>query len=221
MRHLVPLSAAAVLLCGAVAVPRAERQAVRFVFTSDAHYGITRTHFRGADDVPATVVNRALVDAVNRTGPLDFVVEGGDVANRAEETELGAIQSAAISWAQFHHDYVDGLTVTDAGGQKAPLYIVPGNHEVSNAIGFYKPMRPPTTHSRFPFASSKKTGAAVTFEPCAPALPVASAAAMAYPIPLLPPETNAQDLSFFITCFAIYIYDHLSGQYPDQECCNF
>ena len=93
MRRLAPLSVAAILLCGGIAVPRAERQAVRFVFTSDAHNGITRTHFRGADAVPATVVNRALVDAVNRAGPLDFVVEGGDVANREEETELGPIQS--------------------------------------------------------------------------------------------------------------------------------
>lgn len=97
MRRLVPLFAAAVLLYGGIAVPHAQGQAVRFVFTSDAHYGLTRTHFRGADDVSATVVNRALVEAVNRTGPLDFVVEGGDVANREEETELGPIQRATIS----------------------------------------------------------------------------------------------------------------------------
>jgi 3',5'-cyclic AMP phosphodiesterase CpdA len=112
------------------------------VFTADAHYGIARPHFRGHDNVDAHIVNAALVEAINRVGPLDFVAEGGDLANREEVTESGPIQSAAASWAQFQSDYIDGLTVKTAAGRKAPLYVVPGNHEVSNAIGFYKPMRP-------------------------------------------------------------------------------
>jgi hypothetical protein len=116
---------------------------LRFVFTSDAHYGITRTHFRGHDNVDAQVVNGAMVAAINRVGPLDFIVQGGDVANREEETDGETIQSAAVSWAQFSRDYLDGLTATTPAGRKAPLYIVPGNHEASNAIGFYKPMHPP------------------------------------------------------------------------------
>ena len=53
--------------------------------------------------------------AINQAGPLDFVAQGGDIANREEETELGPIQSAATSWAQFEHDYIDGLTVTTSG----------------------------------------------------------------------------------------------------------
>jgi hypothetical protein len=131
-------------LCGFFFVgASAQPRTIRFVFTSDAHYGVTRPHFRGHDDVDASVVNRALVSAINQTGPLDFVAQGGDIANREEETEAGRIQSAAASWAQFQHDYIDGLTVTTAGGRRSPLYIVPGNHEVSNAIGFYKPMFPP------------------------------------------------------------------------------
>jgi hypothetical protein len=84
-----------------------------------------------------------MVEAINKLGTLDFVVEGGDLANREEETEQGPIQSAAASWTQFSHDYLDGLRATTADGRKAPLYVVPGNHEVSNALGFYKPMRPP------------------------------------------------------------------------------
>jgi len=83
-----------------------------------------------------------MVDAINGVGPLDFIAQGGDLANREEETELGPIQSSAASWSQFREDYVDGLKVTNTAGRKAPLYLVPGNHEVSNAIGFYKPMRP-------------------------------------------------------------------------------
>ncbi|MCU1385695.1 MAG: hypothetical protein JWL71_4392 [Acidobacteria bacterium] len=131
------------VLCGFVlAVAAAPPRTVRFVFTSDAHYGITRPHFRGRDDVDAQVVNRAMVQAINQIGPLDFVAQGGDLANREEDTASGAIQPAAVSWAQFNRDYVEGLTATTAGGSQAPLYIVPGNHEVSNAVGFYKPMRP-------------------------------------------------------------------------------
>jgi hypothetical protein len=126
-----------------VAVPLAQPRTIRFVFTSDAHYGISRGRVRGHDNVNARVVNAALVAAINRVGPLDFVTQGGDLANREEETEGEPIQSAAASWAQFSHDYVDGLTVTTAAGRKSPLFIVPGNHEASNAIGFYKPMRPP------------------------------------------------------------------------------
>jgi hypothetical protein len=122
--------------------PAAQPRVVSFVFTSDAHYGITRPHFRGRDDVDAHVVNAALVDAINRVGPLDFVAEGGDIANREEVTDTGIIQSAATSWAQFQSDYIEGLRTTTTAGRKTPLYLVPGNHEVSNAIGFYKPMRP-------------------------------------------------------------------------------
>jgi hypothetical protein len=123
-------------------VPAAERRSIRFVFTSDAHYGLTRAHFRGQANVDAQTVNRAMVAAINRTGPLDFVVQGGDLANRQEDTETGPIQSAAASWAQFRHDYIEGLTATTPAGRTTPLYLVPGNHEVSNALGFYKPMRP-------------------------------------------------------------------------------
>ena len=87
--------------CGAGRRPlcRLERAApapVQFVFTSDAHYGLTRAAFRGATDVPAHLVNVALVAKINRlpdarfpktaglragepVGGLDFVVEGGDI----------------------------------------------------------------------------------------------------------------------------------------------
>ena len=103
---------------------------VRFVFTSDAHYGLTRPSFRGRSNVSAHDVNTALVADIDGLGPLDFVAEGGDVANRADaEAE---IQPAAVSWRQFHQDYVEHL--------RMPVYVVPGNHDVSNAIGYHRPM---------------------------------------------------------------------------------
>jgi len=132
---------------------------IQFVFTSDLHYGITRPAFRGNSDVDSQVVNRALVAQINRipeavfpndggngadqlVGSFDFVAIGGDVANRAEVTETNTIQSAAKSWSQFRMDYIDGLKLHDRAGAGTPLYVVPGNHDVSNAIGSYKPMKP-------------------------------------------------------------------------------
>jgi predicted MPP superfamily phosphohydrolase len=130
MSHAAALAFAAVSVLTASAQQPA--QAVRFVFTSDAHYGLTRSAFRGRTNVPAHDVNAALVSDINTLGPLDFVVEGGDVANRAEAAEH--IQPAAASWSQFTRDYIEQI--------HAPVYVVPGNHDVSNAVGFYRPMTP-------------------------------------------------------------------------------
>jgi hypothetical protein len=137
----------------------AQQARIQFVFTSDLHYGITRSAFDGNSDVDSQVVNRAFVAQINRVpeavfpsdggngadqlvGSFDFMAIGGDVANRAEVTETNTIQSAAKSWSQFRTDYIDGLKLHDRAGARTPLYVVPGNHDVSNAIGSYKPMKP-------------------------------------------------------------------------------
>lgn len=121
---------------------------LQFVVTSDAHYGITRAAFRGRRNVDAHEVNAALVAAINQLppliGPIDFVVETGDVTNCAEDNEAGTVQPAPVSRAQFMSDYVEGLTVRDPSGARSPLFIVPGNHEASNAVGYYERMTPPT-----------------------------------------------------------------------------
>jgi hypothetical protein len=154
-------SALAFLAIAAFAAARTAQPAprtVQFVFTSDAHYGLSRP-FHGRSHVGAHEVNAALVAAINalpqiafprdsglrageKVGSIDFVAEGGDVANREEAD--GAIQPAAASWQQFVSDYIDGLTVLDDAGPKAPVLVVPGNHEASNAVGWWKPMAPPT-----------------------------------------------------------------------------
>ena len=116
--------------------------------TSDAHYGITRPAFRGRRNVDAHDVNMALVAALNQlpslTGPLDFIVEAGDVTNREEDNDAETVQPASTSWSQFISDYVQGLAVRDLSGARAPLYVVPGNHEASNAVGYYDHMTPAT-----------------------------------------------------------------------------
>ena len=94
--------------------PQLSTNIIQFVFTSDAHYGLTHPAFRGASDVPAHVVNAALIDTINalpsatfaedggvragqRIGALDFVVEGRDIANRQEGEGVDAIQRAEVS----------------------------------------------------------------------------------------------------------------------------
>jgi hypothetical protein len=130
---------------------------VQFVFTSDQHYGLTKTTFQGVTEVDAHIVNAALVAKLNtlanvtfpndggvKAGGLikfiDCVVSTGDIANRAEK----GVQAAAASWQQFYADYVTGITLKDSNNHKTPIYVVPGNHDVSNAIGYHKMMTPPT-----------------------------------------------------------------------------
>jgi hypothetical protein len=159
MMRLRFVSFVAVVWILAAVFAGAQAHQIQFVFVSDTHYGITRSHFRGASNVDAHVVNQALVASINvlptltfavdggvnagqRVGPVDFVAVGGDIANRMESATQGQIQRAAVSWGQFTADYLDSLTLKDKGGHRPPVYVVPGNHDVSNAIGFYQPMVP-------------------------------------------------------------------------------
>ena len=127
----------------------------QLIFTSDAHYGIKRAGFQGGTNVDAAVVNRAMIKKFNEipssvfpadgglkasrnVGPIDYVVMTGDIANRQETS----IQSASISWGQFKNQYIDSIFLVNNKGSKSPLYLAPGNHDVSNAIGYYKTMSP-------------------------------------------------------------------------------
>lgn len=128
---------------------------LQIVFTSDAHYGITRKEFRGDTNVAAHLVNHAMiqkmndlpnilfpydkgVDAGKKIKAIDYVIEGGDIANRMEIHD----QIDAVSWRQFCSDYINSITLKNHSGKATKLFIVPGNHDITNAIGFYKPMKP-------------------------------------------------------------------------------
>ncbi|HEY2380924.1 MAG TPA: metallophosphoesterase, partial [Terriglobia bacterium] len=145
---------ASVLTLGQLGLPAQ----IQFIFTADSHYGLTRPAFRGATNVDAHVVNAAMIAKMNslpgdtlpadgglrsgqRVGPIDFLVDGGDIANREEAGER-PIQSAAASWAQFRSDYLSDLTLFDWMHRKSAVYVVPGNHDASNAVGYHKPMMP-------------------------------------------------------------------------------
>ncbi len=133
------------------------KNTVQFVYTSDLHYGITRT-FRGTEKVPASVVNKTMIGQMNaltavafpadggvnaskKVGSIDYVIVTGDITNRQQ---IG-IQSATTSWAEFKNDYLnDGFTLKNKKNEKVNFLLACGNHDVSNAIGYPKPMSPLT-----------------------------------------------------------------------------
>lgn len=130
---------------------------INIVYTSDVHYGITKKVFRGDSNVTSHVVNAAMIKQMNtlpelllpedrgvnagqKIAAIDYVIESGDITNRMEIPN----QTAAVSWAQFEKDYMHGLNLKGHNGKKTQLLFVPGNHDISNAIGYYKPMFPLT-----------------------------------------------------------------------------
>ena len=139
---------------------------VQIVYTSDQHYGISRKAFRGRKQVPATEVNAALVASINKLPGLvlppdggvmagkpvewiDYVISTGDIANRMEGSREKAPMTATECWNVFMEQYGKGLAVKDRKGQPAELLAVPGNHDMTNAVGFFRPMYPrrTTAHS--------------------------------------------------------------------------
>jgi len=132
---------------------------VHMILTSDAHYGVTRPAFRGGATVDAHTVNAAMIANMNtlpnvtlpndggleagaKISYVDYLLQTGDIANRMETS--AKVQLASTSWDQFNTDYLQGLTVKNKAGNKASIYLVPGNHDVSNTIGYYATMSPLT-----------------------------------------------------------------------------
>lgn len=123
---------------------------IKFIYCSDLHYGIKRT-FRGATADAADVVKEMIksFDILANTslpedsgvgggevfGNPDFIVCTGDISNRMQD---GA-WTATKSWNQFLSDMVYGFSKSH---DSCPIYLVPGNHDISNAIGHPKKLFP-------------------------------------------------------------------------------
>ena len=122
---------------------------IHIVYTSDMHYGITRT-FRGHDNVPSNKVNQEMLRQINRiidlklpsngvgageiVGCVEAIINTGDIVNRMQKDA----QSSAKSWAQFNQDWKKVLNLKNKKGEQTPTFLSIGNHEASNAIGLYK-----------------------------------------------------------------------------------
>jgi hypothetical protein len=123
------------------------------LYTSDAHYGIKRdaahvvtiafnnySNAQQLNSAMVTVMNGmpavALpsdtgVNAGTTIGKVDYVIQGGDISNRMQADPTSGyaqVQSAWDSWKQFETGFINTL--------KFPTLLIPGNHDVSNAIGY-------------------------------------------------------------------------------------
>ncbi|MBK8800499.1 MAG: metallophosphoesterase [Fibrobacteres bacterium] len=159
MQHRFAAIAMAAGLVGTFAVQSHAASTINLVYTSDPHYAITRARFHQASKVNAQTVNRAMIRQINALsaktapadsgvlakgviGPIDYLVETGDIANRMDSSK--SYQSDSASWSQFWSDYNDSLTLSGRAGTKPSFLLSPGNHDVTNAIGYYAKMIPDT-----------------------------------------------------------------------------
>jgi hypothetical protein len=133
----------------------AQQKPLQLIWCSDTHFGLTKQYFRKDSNVTAAQVNAAMIEQMNRIpmtsipldngsggskkiGGIEAVIITGDLCNRQE---IG-IQSASISWKQFEDDYMIKLHLLKNDSSKSDLLLIPGNHDISNAIGYHKPMEP-------------------------------------------------------------------------------
>lgn len=165
LKNAVVLTAAVLALASCsknknvITDPAPDQSPVHIILTSDAHYGITRPAFRGGTTVDAHTTNAAMIANMNtlptvtlpndgafeagqKINYVDYMIQTGDVANRMEVS--AKVQLASVSWDQFNSDYINGFNVKGKNGNKASIFIVPGNHDVSNSIGYYATMSPLT-----------------------------------------------------------------------------
>ena len=128
---------------------------VQFIFTSDVHFGLKKEKFQNKTKVSAFEVNNAMAYNMshivgnilpkdNGIGEneiikgIDALVITGDITNRMEN----GVQAATQSWEEFKTVYIKNLHLKKSDQKEADLFIVPGNHDISNAIGFHRPMLP-------------------------------------------------------------------------------
>lgn len=143
---------------------------VQFLFTSDCHFGDVTTvaaAFQGATaSVDAVEVNSRLRDAMNLLpglaapsdygvnagvafGNFDFLANTGDIGSKSVIPPLSNGNSAATSFGQWKAIYADGLTLKDRTGAALPIFLTPGNHDVSNALGGPDVMNPASDPTGF------------------------------------------------------------------------
>ncbi len=133
----------------------AKSSTIQFIFCSDVHLGLTRPAFRNQTNVSSADVNAAMIAQMNelssgylpndggvcsgeKVGGIEGVIITGDICNRQEPEA----QSASLSWKQFEDDYIGKLHLLNNAGNKTRLLLTPGNHDITNAIGYHKPMQP-------------------------------------------------------------------------------
>ena len=128
---------------------------VNFVFVSDQHYGLERE--LNNQILTSEYVNLAMLNAINslpsvilpndggvgsntKIEGIEMIINGGDISNRMQPN----VQSAAESWKQFQQNFIEKIETRQKNGALTELFLIPGNHDVSNAIGYTSPLNPAT-----------------------------------------------------------------------------
>ncbi len=116
----------------------------------------------GVDYFDANTINQALLASLNQVSTLTFPSDGGvhagqavggidllavtgDMANRYENnggTYQNTVQTDATSWQQFCATYFPtsaggGMSLKTGANAAPALLLSPGNHDISNAIGYF------------------------------------------------------------------------------------
>lgn len=173
------------LLCAhflLVEVSAQQSKIIHLIFTSDLHFGLSKDSFRGEQKVTAQTVNEQMANSMgsllNSQLPIDGltgsgtnieeisgIIVTGDIANRQEV----GIQSAKQSWNQFQKVYLEGALFSKQ--LHPPIFcLLPGNHDVSNMVGYHKPMNPLHDTSSFAgiyqyiFSQTTQQGAKVAIQ---------------------------------------------------------
>lgn len=137
------------------AIAQSKDSITHFIFTSDLHFGLTKEKFKNNNKVAAYEVNKAMAGVMQQLvgqkipadsgvqfnqeiKGIDALIITGDIANRMED----GVQSATKSWEEFKIIYIDSLRLMNAKHEKTKMFLVPGNHDMSNAIGFHRKMNP-------------------------------------------------------------------------------
>ena len=155
LKKISPLGALFILFFSLNVTSQVNDSVFNFVFTSDVHFGLFKENFRGQKKIAALDVNTEQVNVINSLTKTNFPIDNGvssntpirfidaviitgDIANRMEP----GVQSATQSWKEFEQTYVRGITLLKKKNKNTPLWILPGNHDMSNAIGFHRAMSP-------------------------------------------------------------------------------
>ena len=94
----------------------------------------------------------------------DAVISTGDIANRMEGTDERLIPSASECWALFEQQYINGVSLKNRAGKAAEVLAIPGNHDVTNAVGFYRAMAPAKDNGSLLAMYNRANNASLTSE---------------------------------------------------------
>src|ERR1043165_4224967 len=136
----------------------AQADVVQFVFTADVHYGISRPGFGECEMSTrkwsmrhwlrkSAACRRPSFQETEATGLIGWwelliLWRSAGTSPIVPKSQIAAKRSRVRQYPGSNSGRVTlmGLKLHARSGSRSPVYAVPGNHDISNAIGYYKPM---------------------------------------------------------------------------------